>query len=86
MVLLDAIIRLLPGAVNHFDSVVDESHSSGILEYPQYTRPEIFEGHRVPEVLLGGHHAQIKQWRNKQALERTRLRRPDLLKTKNSDS
>ena len=86
MVLLDAIIRLLPGAVNHFDSVVDESHSSGILEYPQYTRPEIFEGHRVPEVLLGGHHAQIKQWRNKEALERTRLRRPDLLKTKNSDS
>jgi tRNA (guanine37-N1)-methyltransferase len=86
MVLLDAIIRLLPGAVNHSDSVLEESHSSGMLEYPQFTRPETFEGHRVPEVLLGGHHAQIKQWRNKQALERTRLRRPDLLKNEKSES
>jgi tRNA (guanine37-N1)-methyltransferase len=86
MVLLDAIIRLMPGAVNHSDSVIDESHSSGTLEYPQFTRPEIFEGYRVPEVLLSGHHAQIKQWRSKQALERTRLRRPDLLKNGKSES
>ena len=84
MVLLDAIIRLIPGVVNHSDSVIDESHSSGALEYPQFTRPEIFEGHRVPDVLLSGHHAEIKQWKNKQALERTRLRRTDLLKNEKS--
>ncbi|MDC1311595.1 tRNA (guanosine(37)-N1)-methyltransferase TrmD [Burkholderiales bacterium] len=86
MVLLDSIIRLLPGVVNHTDSVVDESHSSGTLEYPQYTRPEVFEGRRVPDVLLSGHHAQIKQWRSVQAQARTRLRRPDLLKNNKSDS
>lgn len=86
MVLLDAIIRLLPDVVNREESVVDESHSAGTLEYPQYTRPEIFEGHRVPEVLLSGHHAKIQEWKNKQALQRTRLRRPDLLKNENSDT
>lgn len=85
MVLLDTIIRLLPGVVNHLESVVDESHTSGVLEYPQYTRPEVFEGQRVPDVLLSGHHAQITQWRNEQAKERTRLRRPDLLKNENSE-
>jgi tRNA (guanine37-N1)-methyltransferase len=81
MVLLDALIRLLPGVVNHSESVVDESHSSGMLEYPQYTRPEVFNGRRVPEVLLSGHHDDIRRWRQEQSLARTRQRRPDLLKT-----
>jgi tRNA (guanine37-N1)-methyltransferase len=81
MVLLDALIRLLPGVVNHSESVVDESHSSGMLEYPQYTRPEVFNGRRVPEVLLSGHHDDIRRWRQEQSLGRTRQRRPDLLKT-----
>jgi tRNA (guanine37-N1)-methyltransferase len=84
MVLLDAIIRLLPGVVNHPESVVDESHSSGMLEYPQYTRPEVFNGRRVPEVLMSGHHDEIKRWRQEQSVLRTRLRRPDLLKAEES--
>ncbi|MDA0237979.1 MAG: tRNA (guanosine(37)-N1)-methyltransferase TrmD, partial [Proteobacteria bacterium] len=81
MVLLDAVIRLLPGVLNHSESAVDESHSSGMLEYPQYTRPEVFNGTRVPEVLLSGHHDEIRRWRQEQSLVRTRLKRPDLLKT-----
>ena len=84
MVLLDAIIRLLPGVVNHPESVVDESHSSGMLEYPQYTRPEVFNGRRVPEVLMSGHHDEIKRWRQEQSVLRTHLRRPDLLKAEES--
>ncbi len=80
MVVLDAVIRLLPGTLSSSDAWRDESHSrDGLLEYPQYTRPVDFRGLRVPDVLLSGHHAQVAAWRRRQALERTRERRPDLL-------
>jgi tRNA (guanine37-N1)-methyltransferase len=80
MVVLDAVIRLLPGVLSSSDAWRDESHSlEGLLEYPQYTRPVDFRGLRVPDVLLSGHHAQVAAWRRRQALERTRERRPDLL-------
>ena len=80
MVVLDAVIRLLPGVLSTSDAWRDESHSfEGLLEYPQYTRPVDFRGLRVPDVLLSGHHAQVAAWRRRQALERTRERRPDLL-------
>jgi tRNA (guanine37-N1)-methyltransferase len=80
MVVLDAVIRLLPGVLSSSDAWRDESHSyAGLLEYPQYTRPAEFRGLRVPDVLLSGHHAQVAAWRRRQALERTRDRRPDLL-------
>jgi len=78
LVLIDAVARLLPGAVGNEDSVADESFSEGLIEYPQYTRPRSFRGLEVPEVLLGGHHEQIRKWRRKQALLRTRERRPEL--------
>jgi tRNA (guanine37-N1)-methyltransferase len=80
LVVLDAVIRLLPGVLSSSDAWQDESHSSaGLLEYPQYTRPPDFRGLRVPDVLLSGHHGQVAAWRRQQALERTRERRPDLL-------
>ena len=79
MVIVDAVTRLLPGALGHEDSTKQESFTDGLLEYPQYTRPEVFENLRVPEVLLSGHHANIKDWRAQQAQQRTRQRRPDLL-------
>ena len=79
MVVLDAVIRLLPGVLGSSDSSRDESHSEGLLEYPQYTRPAEFRAHRVPEVLLSGHHAQVAAWRHQQALKRTLERRPELL-------
>jgi tRNA (guanine37-N1)-methyltransferase len=80
MVILDAVIRLLPGVLASSDSWRDESHSfERLLEYPQYTRPVEFRGLRVPDVLLSGHHAQVAAWRRRQALERTRDRRPELL-------
>ena len=79
MVLIDAVVRLLPGALGDPSSVADESFSSGLLEYSQYTRPREFRGLRVPEVLLSGDHAKMEAWRRQQALERTRQRRPDLL-------
>jgi tRNA (guanine37-N1)-methyltransferase len=80
MVVLDAVIRLLPGVLSTSDAWRDESHSfEGLLEYPQYTRPVEFRGARVPDVLLSGHHAQVAAWRRRQALLRTRERRPDLL-------
>jgi tRNA (guanine37-N1)-methyltransferase len=80
MVVLDAVIRLLPGVLSTSDAWRDESHSyAGLLEYPQYTRPVEFRGLRVPDVLLSGHHAQVAAWRRRQALQRTRERRPDLL-------
>ena len=77
MVVIDAILRLLPGAIEA-ESLVDESFSAGLLEYPQYTRPAEFEGERVPDVLVSGNHAQIERWRREQARARTRARRPDL--------
>ena len=82
LVLIDAIGRLVPGVVGRTESLENESFASGLLEYPQYTRPEEFRGMRVPAVLLSGHHAEIERWRRERALERTRSRRPDLLETK----
>lgn len=78
LVVLDATVRLLPGALGNAESAGDESFAEGLLEYPQYTRPALFRGHAVPEVLLSGHHARIARWRRQQALARTRTRRPDL--------
>ena len=78
MVMIDAISRLVPGVLNNEDSANTESHSDGLLEYPQYSRPEIWREKRVPEVLLSGHHANIEKWRLEQSLERTRQRRPEL--------
>jgi tRNA (guanine37-N1)-methyltransferase len=79
MVVIDAVVRLLPGALGDTESPADESFSNGLLEYPQYTRPREFRGMEVPPVLLSGDHARIEQWRREQATQRTRLRRPDLL-------
>jgi tRNA (guanine37-N1)-methyltransferase len=81
MVMADAVIRLLPGALGDDESSVDESHSAGLLEYPQYTRPPVFRGMAVPEVLLSGDHGAIAKWRREKAEELTRKRRPDLWKT-----
>ena len=81
MVIMDAVTRLVPGVLNNEDSAVTESFGEeGLLEYPQYTRPEEILGKKVPEVLLSGHHAKVEKWRHEQAVERTRLRRPDLYK------
>ncbi len=78
LVVVDAVTRLLPGAIDDA-STVEESFSAGILEYPQYTRPAEFRGEGVPEILVSGHHEAVRRWRHEQALERTRARRPDLL-------
>ncbi len=80
MVIIDAVVRLLPGALGDEDSAQDDSFSDGLLEYPQYTRPEVFRDMKVPDILLSGDHAKIAQWRRQQALERTKKWRPDLLK------
>jgi tRNA (guanine37-N1)-methyltransferase len=79
MVLMDTVIRLLPGVLGHEDSAVEDSHVDGLLDCPHYTRPEVIEGRAVPEVLLSGNHKAIREWRLMQALGRTWLRRPDLL-------
>jgi tRNA (guanine37-N1)-methyltransferase len=79
VVLIDAIVRLLPGALGHQQSAADDSFSSRLLEAPQYTRPAEFRGWKVPEILLSGNHAEIAKWRKEQALDRTRENRPDLL-------
>jgi tRNA (guanine37-N1)-methyltransferase len=79
MVLIDAVVRLLPGALGDEASALDDSFASGLLEGPQYTRPREFRGMAVPEVLLSGNHAEIEAWRRAQSIERTRRRRPDLL-------
>ncbi|GAC1478902.1 MAG: tRNA (guanosine(37)-N1)-methyltransferase TrmD [Candidatus Dormibacteria bacterium] len=80
MVLVDAVSRLREGVLGSADSPLDESFGAGLLEYPQYTRPAVYEGLAVPEVLLSGHHAEIEKWRRAQAQARTRQRRPDLLR------
>src|SRR6266540_6300943 len=80
VVLVDAVVRLLPGVLGHEQSAVDDSFSGGLLEAPQYTRPAEFRGWKVPGVLLSGNHAEIEKWRREQALRRTRENRPDLLK------
>ena len=79
LVILDAVTRLLPGVLGDETSPELETFSSGLLEYPQYTRPADFRGYKVPEVLLSGNHAEIEKWRRKSALERTLQKRPDLL-------
>jgi len=78
MALADAVCRLVPGVLPDEECFTDESHWSGLLEYPQYTRPEEWNGRHVPEVLLSGHHEKIRRWRRKQSLARTRDRRPDM--------
>lgn len=79
VVLVDAIVRLLPGALGHEQSAADDSFSAGLLEAPQYTRPAEFRDWQVPNVLVSGNHAEIAAWRKKEALRRTRENRPDLL-------
>jgi tRNA (guanine37-N1)-methyltransferase len=83
MVIIDAVTRLLPGALGDEASAAEESFSQGLLEYPHYTRPAEFRGMKVPEVLMSGHHAEIEKWRAMQARLRTAERRPDLLKHEN---
>jgi len=83
MVVVDAVVRLLPGVLGSDASPLEDSHSSGLLEYPQYTRPAIYRGWSVPEVLLSGNHAQIAKWRREQAITRTLERRPELLNKAN---
>jgi tRNA (guanine37-N1)-methyltransferase len=78
LVVTDAVLRLLPGAIDEA-STAEESFAAGLLEYPQYTRPASFEGQQVPPVLVSGHHAQVRRWRLRESLRRTRDRRPDLL-------
>jgi len=78
LVVIDAILRLLPGVID-VASPADESFSTGLLEYPQYTRPAEYRGVAVPDVLLSGHHGEVERWRRAQALERTRRVRPDLV-------
>ena len=79
LMLIDAVARLLPGALNDENSAREDSFVGGLLDCPHYTRPEVYEGMAVPEVLLSGHHEQIRRWRLTQSLRRTRERRPDLL-------
>ena len=86
MVIIDAVTRLLPGALGDDESARDESFSQSLLEYPHYTRPAEFRGMKVPEVLLSGHHAEIEKWRAEQARERTEKRRPDLLNNSGAEN
>jgi tRNA (guanine37-N1)-methyltransferase len=79
LMLIDAVARLLPGTLGRAESAQHESFSTGLLDWPHYTRPEVWEGRPVPPVLLGGNHAEIERWRRRQALGRTHARRPDLL-------
>ncbi len=86
VVLVDAVVRLLPGVLGHEQSAHDDSFSAGLLEAPQYTRPAEFRGWKIPEALLSGNHAEIAKWRKEQALKRTKQNRPDLLSgAKNQD-
>jgi len=79
-VIIDAVVRLLPGVLGDENANVEESFSKGLLEYPQYTRPREFRGHQVPEILLSGDHRKIADWRQKKAIEQTLKKRPELLK------
>ena len=78
MAVADAVARMVPGVLPDPECFEDESHYNGMLEYPQYSRPEVWHGRAVPPILLSGHHANIARWRRKQAILRTRTRRPDL--------
>lgn len=79
LVMLEAAIRLIPGVVGNPDSLVEESHQDGLVEYPSYTKPASWRGLDVPDVLLGGHHGEIAAWRQDQSMQRTKANRPDLL-------
>jgi tRNA (guanine37-N1)-methyltransferase len=79
MVVIDAVLRRQPGTLGSEESLAEESHSDGLLEYPQYTRPAVFREWAVPDILLSGHHGEIARWRRRQRIIRTALRRPDLL-------
>ena len=79
MVVIDAVVRRQPGTLGSPDSLLEESHSDGLLEYPQYTRPAEFHGWQVPDILLSGNHGEIAKWRRRQRIIRTARRRPDLL-------
>ncbi len=79
MVVIDAVLRLVPGVLGSEESAREDSHASGLLEYPQYTRPADFRGWQVPEVLVSGDHARVARWRREQIIRRTLERRPDLL-------
>lgn len=81
MIMVDAISRLVPGVLHNDDSTSQESFSNNLLEYPQYTRPEEWNGKKVPEILLSGNHAKVDEWRHEQSVLRTRANRPDLLNT-----
>ena len=81
MVMIDALTRTIPGALGDADSVREDSFYNGLLDYPQYTRPEVVDGRKIPDILLSGNHEQIRRWRLQQALGRTWLRRPELLDT-----
>jgi len=83
LVVVDAVVRLIPGVLGSQDSANNDSHSNGLLEYPQYTRPEVYRAWSVPSVLLSGNHGEIAQWRRRQAILRTARRRPDLLEKVN---
>ncbi len=86
MVVLDSIVRLLPGALGKWESTINESFSTGLLDHPQYTRPADFRGHTVPEVLLSGDHEKIAKWRKEKALEKTKKIRPELLRKKRAQN
>lgn len=79
LVMLEAVVRLVPGVLGNPESLVEESHNDRLLEYPVYTKPVSWRGLDVPEILLSGHHAKVAQWRHEQSVERTTVRRPDLL-------
>jgi tRNA (guanine37-N1)-methyltransferase len=85
LVVLDAVARLVPGVMGNAASAADESFSAGLLEYPQYTRPAVYRGLEVPEILRSGHHGEIARWRHQQSVERTRRVRPDLLADREED-
>ena len=89
-VLVEGCIRLLPGVLGHPESILEESFSNNLLEYPQYTRPKVWidaqnEQHHVPDILLSGHHEKIKEWRNNKSIEKTTMNRPDLLNKKKKE-
>lgn len=83
--MIDATVRLLPGVLGNAESTVEESHSSGLLEHPQYTRPPQWQGKSIPDVLMSGHHGEIEKWRKARSRELTRARRPDLWDKHNAD-
>jgi tRNA (guanine37-N1)-methyltransferase len=86
VLVVDAVARLIPGVLGHSDSAVNDSFSNGLLEYPQYTRPSEFRGWKVPEILLSGHHAAIREWRQEQARRKTAATRPDLVDDANEEA